>query len=77
MEVVQLLFPSFIVIPIVVHLNRSFFKEIAMLNNYVIQHKNNDKAMHNYCIMHILIFNNMAASLKKDIPINNEISHET
>ena len=27
--------------------DRPFFKETAMLNNYV-QHENNDKAMHNY-----------------------------
>ena len=33
--------------------HRTFFKEPAMLNNYVVQHKNNDTAIHNYCIMHI------------------------
>ena len=35
--------------------NRPFFKEAAMLNNCVFHHKNHVKAMHNYCIMHILI----------------------
>ena len=36
--------------------DRQFFKEAAMLNNYVVQQKkNNNTAMHDYCIIHILI----------------------